>query len=45
VAVGKAGEFDLAPAFHYVHPSQSERRPAVGRLDVGAYEFSSSAAH
>jgi hypothetical protein len=36
---GSAGGFDLTPVAHYVHPLASEIRPAVGALDIGAYEF------
>ncbi len=42
VAPGKAGDFDLTPVFQYVHPCKKERRPAIGPLDVGAYEFAPS---
>lgn len=40
VPAGKIGDFDLTPTFQYVHPCQSQKRPAAGKLDVGAYEFS-----
>jgi hypothetical protein len=40
VEAGKLGDFDLTPKFQYVHPSGQEPRPAVGKLDVGAFEFS-----
>ena len=39
VTAGMVGDFDLTPKFQYVHPARSEPRPVVGRLDVGAYEF------
>ena len=29
----------LRPTYHYVHPCGKEKRPAVGKLDVGAYEY------
>lgn len=29
----------LVPDLHYLHPAQTEPRPVVGPLDVGAYEF------
>jgi hypothetical protein len=38
---GKFGEFSLAPEFQYLHPARSEKRPADGKLDVGAWEWSS----
>jgi hypothetical protein len=36
---GKFGDFSLTPEFQYVHPAKSEKRPADGKLDVGACEF------
>jgi hypothetical protein len=39
VAVGKRADLDLTPRFQYVHPCRREPRPAVGRLDVGAFEY------
>ena len=38
VAPGKAGDFDLAPKFQYVHPCRRGPRPASLRLDVGAFQ-------
>ena len=40
VEPGKAGELSLAPESQYVHPSKAEKRPADGKLDIGAFEFS-----
>jgi hypothetical protein len=39
VAAGKFGDFDLTPIEQYVHPCQSEPRPAASPLDVGAYAW------
>jgi len=39
VAPGKAGDFDLTPKFHYVHPGNMEPRPVAGALDIGAFAF------
>jgi MYXO-CTERM domain-containing protein len=39
---GVAGAMSLVPVFHYVHPLGSEPRPAVGALDIGAYELGAS---
>jgi hypothetical protein len=36
---GKAGDFDLAPKFQYVHPAGMEKRPQAGPLDAGAFEY------
>jgi hypothetical protein len=36
---GKFGEFSLTPERQYVHPAKNEKRPADGKLDVGACEF------
>ena len=36
---GKFGDFPLTPEFQYGHPAKSEKRPADGKLDVGAYEL------
>ena len=36
---GKFGEFSLVPESQYVHPAKTEKRPTVGALDVGAFEF------
>jgi hypothetical protein len=38
-APGKMGGFDLTPTRQYVHPLKLAKRPAAGKLDVGAYEF------
>jgi len=38
VAPGKAGEVDLRPIFHYVHPLKDEKRPDDGKIDIGAFE-------
>lgn len=38
-APGKAGTFDLAPVYQYVHPSNRELRPVRNAIDIGAYEF------
>ena len=29
----------LRPRFQYVHPHAKEKRPTVGKLDIGAYEY------
>lgn len=39
VAPGAFGGFSLKPELQYVHPHDKKPRPAVGVLDVGAYEF------
>jgi hypothetical protein len=39
VAAGMFGDFDQTPTEQYVHPCRSERRPAAGLLDVGAYQW------
>lgn len=39
VAAGRFGDFDLTPTEQYVHPCQSEPRPAVEPLDVGAFPW------
>lgn len=31
--------FNLTPVFQYVHPGGSEVRKAIGRVDLGAYEY------
>jgi hypothetical protein len=36
---GKFGDFSLVPEFQYVHPAKSEKRPADGKPDIGAFEF------
>ncbi len=36
---GKADNFDLTPAFQYLHPCASEKRATAGPLDIGAFEF------
>jgi hypothetical protein len=36
---GRLGSFSLTPVQEYVHPMKARKRPAAGRLDVGAYEF------
>jgi hypothetical protein len=41
---GSANGFSLAPVAQYVHPYRGEPRPAVGRIDVGAYEYAVSPA-
>ncbi len=38
VAPGKAGEFDLTPAYSYVHPACGAVRRQQGTIDSGAYE-------
>ena len=43
-APGKAGDFDLTPKFQYLHPAQSEARPLLAPLDLGAYEWTKSPA-
>jgi len=40
---GMAGSFDLTPVWQYVHPMSRQSRAVAGsRIDIGAYEFSSS---
>lgn len=36
---GSVDGVSLAPVSQYLHPLRATRRPVVGRLDVGAYEF------
>jgi hypothetical protein len=36
---GSDGDFSLLPVFHYVHPTESETRGALGGIDLGAYEL------
>lgn len=36
---GTGGAFSLTPIEHYKHKADKEVRPAVGPLDIGAYEF------
>jgi hypothetical protein len=38
-AAGKFGDFDLMPTEQYVHPCNSEPRPAASSLDVGAFQW------
>jgi hypothetical protein len=38
-APGMVGGRSLAPRFHFVEPAGFEPRPAVGAIDVGAFEF------
>lgn len=37
--MANASDSALAPKFQYVHPCAMEKRPVVGGLDVGAFEF------
>lgn len=37
---GKLDDMDLSAAFQYRHPSEGQPRTPVGRIDIGAYEFS-----
>lgn len=39
---GVANGFSLAPTEQYVHAADTEARPVVGPLDIGAYEFSAA---
>jgi hypothetical protein len=41
---GAANGFQLAPVAQYVHPAAEEPRPKVGKLDLGAYEYSGHSA-
>jgi glycosyltransferase involved in cell wall biosynthesis len=36
---GSTPDARLVPEFQYVHPARGVRRPKVGPLDIGAYEF------
>ena len=36
--------FSLTPVYQYVHPNNREARPVSGALDIGAYEYSVTAA-
>ena len=40
---GMGDGFDLTPMFEYVHPAASAPRTAVGKLDIGAYEYGNPA--
>jgi hypothetical protein len=41
---GVVNGFALTPTQQYVHKADTEPRPVVGKLDVGAYEYSSAPA-
>jgi hypothetical protein len=36
---GTAGSLSLRPLYHYAHPPTKLKRPQVGVVDVGAFEF------
>ncbi len=39
---GGADGFSLIPRYHYIHPLAIEPRPEVGKIDFGAYEFTTT---
>jgi hypothetical protein len=41
---GSGRGYDLKPAEEYVNEAKAEPRPVVGKIDIGAYEFSPSSA-
>jgi MYXO-CTERM domain-containing protein len=41
---GMAGAVSLAPLLQYLHPAMHQERPAVGVLDIGAYELGAAGA-